>query len=72
MPNAPSQTDILVPFEIENFPEEYRGYYEIKRNNMFAMIQKHREMWNYFHMLDQILCREIDDLQVSINPLRTC
>ncbi len=54
MPNEPSQTDILVPFEIENFPEEYRGYYEIKRNNMFAMIQKHREMWNYFHMLDQI------------------
>jgi hypothetical protein len=69
MPSEPSQTDILVPFEIENFPQEYRGYYEIKRNNMFAMIQKHREMWNYFHMLDQILRREIDDLQVSIDPL---
>jgi hypothetical protein len=68
VPNDSSQNDILVPFEIENFPEEYRNYYEIKRNNMFAMIQRYPEMWSYFHMIDHIFHREIDDLQVSTDP----
>jgi hypothetical protein len=67
MAKIPDETDVLVPFEIANFPGEYREYYGTKRHNLFAMIQKHPEMWSYFHMIDQILHREIDDLQVSTN-----
>jgi hypothetical protein len=65
MSKEPAETDVLLLFEIANFPTEYRGYYATKRHNMFAMIQKHRAMWNFFHMIDQITFREIDDLQVS-------
>ena len=65
MPKEPEETDVLVPFEIANFPAEYRQYYGTKRHNLFAMIQKHPEMWHYFTLLDEILFREIDDLQVS-------
>lgn len=68
MSKEPQETDVLVPFEIGNFPTEYREYYGTKRHNLFAMIQKHREMWNYFHMIDQIIFREIDDLQISKDP----
>jgi hypothetical protein len=65
MANEPDEPDVLVPFEIGNFPTEYRGYCATKRHNMFAMIQNHRAMWDYFQMIDQIIFREIDDLQVS-------
>jgi hypothetical protein len=40
MPKEPVETDVLVPFEIANFPTEYRGYYATERHNMFAMVQK--------------------------------
>ena len=65
MPKEPEETDVLVPFEIANFPAEFRQYYGTKRHNLFAMIQKHPEMWHYSTLLDEILFREIDDLQVS-------
>lgn len=45
MAKVPEESDVLVPFEIDNFPAEYRGYYGAKRYNMFAMIQNHRAMW---------------------------
>jgi hypothetical protein len=65
MPKEPEEADVLVPFEIANFPAEYLQYYGTKRHNLFAIIQKHPEMWHYFTLLDEILFREIDDLQVS-------
>jgi hypothetical protein len=40
MPKEPEETDVLVQFEIANFPAEYRQYYGTKRHNLFAMIQK--------------------------------
>lgn len=67
MAEIPGETDGLVPFEIANLSGAYREYYGTKRHNMFAMIQKHPEMWSYFHRIDQILHREIDELQVSTN-----
>jgi hypothetical protein len=45
MAKEPAETDISVPFEIANFPTEYRGYYATKRHNMLAMVQKNRAMW---------------------------
>jgi hypothetical protein len=46
MTKVPEESDVLVPFEILNIPQEYREYYGTKRHNMFAMIQKHRAMWD--------------------------
>ncbi len=63
--NAPQQSDLLVRFEIDNIPAEYREYYEIKRNNLFASIQGFRGMWNLYLTLDHILMREFSDLKTA-------
>ena len=60
--NEPRESDVLVPFEIQNIPEKYREYYRVKRNNFFASIQQFPEMWKYYVLLDEIWLREFDDL----------
>ena len=66
----PQETDLLVPFEIQNFPSEYREYYKIKRNNLFSSIQNRPDLWTCFHMLDQIWRREFDDLETATDRAR--
>ena len=43
--SEPKETDLLVQFEIDNIPTEYREHYRTKRNNLFASIQGLPEMW---------------------------
>lgn len=62
-PETPKETDLLVPFEIQTLPEDYKEYYLIKRNNFFASIQGFPELWKYYTMLDAIWLREISDLK---------
>jgi len=59
------EADLLVPFEIQNIPAKYREYYTIKRNNLFASIQGFPEMWKYYHLLDAIWLRELEDAEVA-------
>jgi hypothetical protein len=59
----PQESDLLVPFEIQNIPAKYREYYLIKRNNLFASIQGFAEMWQYYLMLDAIWLRGFEDLE---------
>jgi hypothetical protein len=59
----PKETDLLVRFEIDNIPAEYREYYRTKRNNLFASIQGLSEMWKYYILLDKVWMREFDDLK---------
>ena len=59
----PQEGDLLVKFEIENFPAEYRDYYAAKRNNLFARIQDFPEMWDLYMKIDSIWMREFNDLQ---------
>jgi hypothetical protein len=66
----PEESDLLVPFEIQNIPERYREYYKAKRNNFFASIQNSRELWQYYVMLDEIWLREFDDLKPARDPNR--
>lgn len=61
----PQETDLLVPEEIQNIPAKYREYYAIKRNNFFASIQGFPEMWKYYHLLDAIWLRELEDMEVA-------
>jgi hypothetical protein len=61
--NEPKESDLLVPFEIQNIPESYRDYYTVKRNNLFSSIQGFPEMWQYYLMLDEIWLREFSDLK---------
>jgi hypothetical protein len=57
--------DLLVPFEQQTLPPEYKHYYRTRRNNFFASIQKFPELWDYYMMLDQVWFREIDVLKPS-------
>jgi hypothetical protein len=68
--NAPQENDLLVKFEIDNIPAEYREYYTIKRNKFFASIQSFREMWDCYMRLDAIWMREFADLKTARNPER--
>jgi hypothetical protein len=61
--SEPQETDLLVPFEIQNLPKSYKDYYIVKRNNFFSSIQRFPEMWQYYTMLDEIWLREFSDLK---------
>ena len=63
MSSEPQETDLLVQFEIDNFPAEYRDYYAKKRNNLFARIQGYPALWQLYQQLDEIWMREFTDLQ---------
>jgi len=63
-------SDLLVPFEIQNIPAEYREYHKTKRNNFFAGIQGFPEMWKYYTLLDKIWLREFNDLNTAPGPAR--
>ncbi len=54
---------MLVPFESQNIPGDYKEYYKIKRNNLFASIQRFPEIWNYYTLLDAIWLTGFGDLQ---------
>lgn len=68
--NLPQDGDLLVKFEIDNIPADYREYYKVKRNNFFATIQSFPEMRHYYTLLDSIWLRDFDDLQVAGCPDR--
>lgn len=68
--NTPQESDLLVKFEIDNIPAEYREYYAAKRNNFFASIQSFREIWDYYMKLDTIWMREFADLKAAREPDR--
>ena len=67
-PTAPRADDLLLPFEQQNFPTEYKEYYGLKRNNFFATIHKFRDQWNYYLMLDQIWMQEFRSLTPATDP----
>lgn len=73
----PKENDLLVKFEIDNFPTEYRHYYKTKRNNLFARIQGFPALWRLYLKLDEIWMREFSVLQnrreiYSMLPLLCC
>jgi len=70
-PNTePLERDLLVPFETQNIPQQYREYYKTKRNNFFATVQGFPELWKYYILLDGIWLREFDDLKPARDPSR--
>jgi hypothetical protein len=67
---TPQESDLLVPFEQQNIPVEYKEYYLIKRGNFFSSIQRFPEMWKYYMDLDKIWMREFEDLKAKPDPSR--
>jgi hypothetical protein len=63
--HLPEENDLLVPFEQQILPSEYKTYYKTKRNNFFASIQQFPALWDCCMMLDQIWFREINALKPS-------
>jgi hypothetical protein len=59
---------LLVDFERQHIPPDYRQYYAAKRNNFFASIQGFRELWEFYVRLDAIWLRGIGDLYVARDP----
>lgn len=67
--NRLTETDpLLVKFEIDNIPDDYREYYGAKRSNFFASIQGFREMWDLYLRLDAIWLRGFADLKIARDP----
>ena len=68
--SEPQESDLLVPFETANIPEKYKEYYQIRRGNLFASIQRFSEMWKYYIDLDTIWMQEFGDLRSSLDANR--
>ena len=62
------QTDHLLVTVEKQFPERYREYYGIKRQNFFAGVTNFAEFWACFMRLDDIFMREFDDVRVVSEP----
>jgi hypothetical protein len=61
--------DLLLDLE-KSFPEKYREYYAIKRQNFFAGVTQFPEFWACYMRLDDILMDEFDDLRKGLDPLK--
>lgn len=70
MNKTPDDSDLLVQFERDNIKDDYRIFHSIKRNNFFASVQGFPELWEFFCKIDQIWRREVEDLEVTIDPDR--
>jgi len=64
------ESELLVPFESQNLPAEYKEYYLAKRQNFFASIQGFSEIFSGYMLLDRIWFREFQDLKVASDPSR--
>jgi len=60
---APTENDLLLPFEKAHLRGDYKDYFMTKRNNFFATIQVFPGLWQCFSMLDDAWMREFQDLQ---------
>lgn len=65
-----SENELLVPFESQHLPEEYKEYYRTKRQNFFASIQRFSEIFECYMLLDRIWLREFQDAKVASDPTR--
>ena len=68
MSTEPKETDLLMKFEIDHIPAEYRDYYATKRQNLFARIQGFPALWKLYLQLDEIWMQEFRDLQSRREP----
>lgn len=59
--------DLLVTIE-RQFPEKYREYYGIKRQNFFAGVTNFPEFWGCCMRLDDIFMHEFEDIRVVSDP----
>jgi hypothetical protein len=59
------QTENLLVTVEKQFPERYREYYGIKRQNFFAGVTNFADFWACFMRLDDIFMREFDDVRVG-------
>jgi hypothetical protein len=65
------ENSLLVDFERQHMPKDYRDYYATKRHNLFASIQNFGELWDLYLRLDAIWLRAFGDLKVARDLGRT-
>jgi hypothetical protein len=62
------RTDNLLVTIEKQFPEKYREYYGIKRQNFFAGVTNFPGFWDCYLRLDDIFMHEFDDIRVVSDP----
>jgi hypothetical protein len=68
--NPIPESELLVLFERQNLPAEYKEYYLAKRQNFFASIQGFSETFNCYTLIDKIWFQEFQDIKVAVDPDR--
>ena len=63
MLQAPSDDELLLPYEVRILRGDYKEYLKVKRNNYLATTQAFPNLWESFQLLDEIWKREFDDLE---------
>lgn len=64
-PNTVDENTLLVEFERQHLPKDYREHYATKRHNFFASIQHFSEIWEFYLRLDAVWIRAFADLKVA-------
>jgi hypothetical protein len=59
------ESELLVPFESQSLPADYKEYYLAKRQNFFASIQGFPETFNCYMLLDELWFREFQDIKIA-------
>jgi hypothetical protein len=57
--------ELLFPIEKAQIASHYRPYYAGKRQNLFANIQDHADLWDLYMELDSIWFRILDSCKVG-------
>src|SRR5271154_1575874 len=70
MDTGTARPAVLVRFEEDNLPEEFKNYYAAKRNNFFATIDAARPLWDAFMLLDRIWIRALQNMRVAVDTGR--
>jgi hypothetical protein len=68
MTQETNEKDLLVEFERRHIPDHFKEYYTFKRHNFFATIDQFPHIWNCFMRLDEIVLRELVNMQRASDP----
>lgn len=63
--HAIPESELLVSFESQSLPADYKEYYQAKRQNLFASIQGFPETFNCYMLLDKLWFREFQDIKIA-------
>lgn len=70
VPTISNESDDLLTYEREEFPESYRDVVQYRRNRLRSNAAKFSGLWNCFMGLDEIWERDLDHVKTSIVTMK--